>query len=117
MSQFGHNVIGDGAGIASSETTEAINEVAVFVQRCNEGEVVILPKFLVLRAASRGNVYQAGAFGLADLLPGDDLVGLGGRPAAASRAVRENTTWGVLCRQLVERAAIGEVKEIAARRS
>jgi hypothetical protein len=82
--------------VLAGQPAEAGHEDAGLVQRRDHGQVVLLAQLEVLGAAAGGDVDDAGALGLAHLIPGDDAVGLavaGGlargacaRPAAGSRS-------------------------------
>ena len=51
-----------------------VEEDADLVERRDRRQALLLAELEVLLAAARGDVDDAGAFGLADVLPGDDAV-------------------------------------------
>ena len=72
-------------------------KTAEFIQRRHRRQAFALAEMKILLAAAGGNVNDARAFRLADVLPGDD---------AMHDALRD--------RQLVERAAVRQVDEVGA---
>jgi len=82
--------VGDLADMLARVGAEAIDVDAVLVKRRDHGQVLGLAEVEVLGAAAGRDVDDARALGLADGLPGDDVMGLHGR----LRDVREQPAQG-----------------------
>ena len=61
--------VGDLGDVLAGQPAEAVDEDAVLVERRDHGQAVLLAKLEVFLAAARRDVDDAGAFGLADLVP------------------------------------------------
>ena len=107
-------VLDDAAGgagcVEPAEPAEVGQVVARFVERRDDRQPQRLAEAVVLRAAARRDVHDAGALGLADLVPGDDAMLVRSR-AARRRCRREGGLHG---RQLVERPAVAPAHQLAA---
>ncbi len=68
--------LGDFGDVPARQPAEAFDVHAVLVERGDDGQAVLFVELIVLGAAARGDVDDAGALGLADLLPQDDAVRL-----------------------------------------
>ena len=79
--------LGDVAHIPAGQRPEAGDDHARLVERRHDRQAERLAELVVLRAAARRDVDDAGALVLADLVPGDDdvLVRLTGRVAGPRR--------------------------------
>src|SRR5262249_6737776 len=108
-------------GGASGQRPEAGLERALFVQRRHRRQALFFAEQKVFLTAAWRDVDDARTFGLADVFPGDDAVGIlrrhGGRPAllASRLGDRLRIAAGLLLgRQVVERAVVGPADHVGA---
>ena len=70
--------VGDIRDMRAGKPAKPIHKIAFVLNRGQQREVVFFAQLEVLRAAARGDMDDARTFALADFIPQDDLVGLGG---------------------------------------
>ena len=98
-------------GVASGQPAEALDVDAGLVERCDDRQAERLAQLEVLGAAAGGDVDDARALLLADLVPGDHPVLV--RRGALSRRAAARTA-RLHRRQIVERAGVAPADELGA---
>ena len=103
---FGAQTVEDRPGhlghMLARQPGKAVHVDAVFIERRDHGQLVLLAQPKVFRAAAWRNVHNAGAFFFAHVLPGDDAV-----PIRAAERLRGRG-------QLVKRAAVFPAEHLRA---
>ena len=117
---LGAQIIKDSAGHVQHQFTgqpaKVVDKVALFIQRGDHRQAKLLAQFKVLGAAARGNVHDARAFILADLVPQDDAMRLHGvllhvqlQRLDVCKAARQLGCW-----QVIKGAVIGPALHVSA---
>ena len=101
VAQMGHHRVGHVTHVAAGQEAEAVEEDAVLGQRRDHRQPQRLAQGVVLGAAAGGDVDDAGALQLADLVPRHD-------------AVFETVQHPLHGRQVVEEAAVAPADELLA---